>query len=145
MSYATLDVSTFTPANESPAMIPPAVSHEGRRTPYPVDRWVEEQMLEEDLRAVLRMIRPHGRERLTGWKEYRTGGAGFRVTVSWDPQLEKGNEPLAVPNMTDVVEALLIGSAVEQDDLTPREEFDHYRTVVSELNRRIDEMESCYT
>ena len=112
---------------------------------YPVDRWVEEQMLEEDLRAILRMIRPHGRERLSGWKEYRTGGANFRVTVSWDPQIERGDESLAVPNMADVLEVLLVGSAVEQDELTAQEEFGHYRAVVAELGRRVDEMESCYT
>lgn len=145
MSYATMDVRTFIPSTDSPEMAPACSAPQGRKPVYPVDRWVEEQMLEEDLRAVLRMIRPHGRERLSGWKEYRTGGAGFRVTVSWDPELEKGGEPLAVPNMTDVLEALLIGSAVEQDDLTPREEFDHYRAAVAEVNRRIDEMESCYT
>ena len=145
MAYATMDVPTFIPATDSPAMVPLGGAAQGRKPAYPVDRWVEEQMLEEDLRAVLRMIRPHGRERLSGWKEYRTGGAGFRVTVSWDPELEKGGEPLAVPNMTDVLEALLIGSAVEQDDLTPHEEFDHYRAAVAEVNRRIDEMESCYT
>jgi hypothetical protein len=112
---------------------------------YPVDRWVEEQMLEEDLRAILRMIRPHGRERLSGWKEYRTGGANFRVTVSWDPQIERDRETLAVPKMADVLEALLVGSAVEQDELTAQEEFGHYRAVVAELGRRVDEMESCYT
>jgi hypothetical protein len=130
---------------ESHAMRMPATDPPRRPTSYPVDRWVEEQMLEEDLRAVLRMIRPHGRERLSGWKEYRTGGAGFRVTVSWDPDTERPVEPLAVPNMTDVIEALLIGSAVDQDDLTAQEEFDQYRAVVAELGKRIDEMERCYT
>lgn len=127
---------------------PRSINRNGERTQaahYPVDRWVEEQMLEEDLRAILRMIRPHGRERLSGWKEYRTGGANFRVTVSWDPQIERDQETLAVPNMADVLEALLVGSAVEQDELTAQEEFGHYRAVVAELGRRVDEMESCYT
>ena len=115
--------------------------------PHAVDRWVTEQMFEEDLRAVLRMVRPHGRERLMGWKEYRTGGANFRVTVSWDEALFETPEPepLYVPKMADVVEALLIGSAKHQDELTPEEEFGHYRAVVAELGKRIDEMERCYT
>ena len=52
------------------------------------DRWVNEQMFEEDVRAVLRMMRPHGRERLQGWREYRTGGSHFRVTISWDDEFE---------------------------------------------------------
>jgi hypothetical protein len=113
---------------------------------HAVDRWVTEQMFEEDLRAVLRMMRPHGRERLMGWKEYRTGGADFRVTVSWDEPFEPAEpEPLTVPRMADVIEALLIGSAKNQDELSPQEEFGHYRAVVAELSRRIDEMESCYT
>ena len=114
---------------------------------HAVDRWVTEQMFEEDLRAVLRMVRPHGRERLMGWKEYRTGGANFRVTVSWDEDLFEapGPQPLYVPNMADVLEALLIGSARNQDELTPEDEFGHYRAVVEELGKRIDEMERCYT
>lgn len=143
MLHATMD---------APADTTTTSSHARRTSPqscppqsYPVDRWVEEQMLEEDLRTVLRMMRPHGRERLSGWKEYRTGGAHFRVTVSWDPQIEQRDEPLAVPNMADVLEALLVGSAVEQDELTAQQEFGYYRAVVAELGRRVDEMESCYT
>jgi hypothetical protein len=135
-----------------------------------VERWVDEQIFEEDVRAVLQMLRPHRRERLMGWKEYRTGGSDFRVTVSWTRQFEEtpptrtlmigstpvkqpaprgGNErhehPLMIPHMTDVMEAFLIGSAKDQDELTPQEEFGYYRAVVSELARRIDEMEACYT
>ena len=33
-----------------------------------VDRFVEEQMFEEDVRAVLNMLRPNRRERLAGWQ-----------------------------------------------------------------------------
>src|SRR5688572_29793108 len=57
--------------------------------PSPLDaglhRWEQEQLFEEDLRAVLNMLRPNRQERLLGWSEYRTGGAGFRATISWDP------------------------------------------------------------
>jgi hypothetical protein len=137
-----------------------------RRESLAVDRWVDEQMLEEDVRAVLKMMRPHRRERLMGWQEYRTGGANFRVTVSWNGEFEKTpptrtlmigssavtqpsdaprNHPLVVPHMTDVIEAFLIGSAKDQDEITAEEEFGYYRAVVAELARRIDEMEACYT
>jgi hypothetical protein len=111
------------------------------------DAWMREQMFEEDVRAVLAMMRPHGRERLMGWKEYRTGGPHFRVTVSWDDSFERTNvvQPLVVPNMTDVLENLLVGSSRENGDLPPKEEFDHYRSVVRELYKRINEMEQCYT
>ncbi len=111
------------------------------------DVWMREQMFEEDVRAVLSMMRPHGRERLLGWKEYRTGGPHFRVTVSWDAQFEATNrpQPLAVPNMADVMENLLVGSSKDNGDMPPKEEFDHYRAVVRELYKRINEMESCYT
>src|SRR4051794_21338123 len=77
-----------------------------------VDRFVEEQMFEEDLRAVMLMLRPHRNERLAGWQEYRTGGAQFRATVSWDPEFagEAGDDGLAIPKMADVLEAILVGS-----------------------------------
>ena len=111
------------------------------------DLWVKEQLFEEDVRAVLQMMRPHGRERLMGWTEYRTGGSHFRVTVSWDNQFGRDakREPLVVPNMTDVLETLLVGSSKESGDLTPAEEFARYREVVRELYKRIDDMEACYT
>lgn len=57
----------------------PSLKHSGA-----ADRWMQEQLFEEDVRAVLNMMRPHRRERLAGWSEYRTGGANFRVTISWD-------------------------------------------------------------
>ena len=141
-----------------------------RRESLAVERWVDEQMFEEDLRAVLTMMRPHRRERLMGWKEYRAGGANFRVTVSWNGEFEQApptrtlmigpcavtqpapptprgpaQHPLVVPHMTDVIEAFLIGSAKDQDEITAQEEFGYYRAVVAELARRIDEMEACYT
>jgi hypothetical protein len=113
------------------------------------DLWVKEQMFEEDVRAVLMMMRPHGRERLMGWNEYRTGGAHFRVTVSWDGDFERTARPqrdaLAVPNLADVIEALLVGSSKGAGELPPHEEFGQYRAVVRELGKRIDELEACYT
>ena len=110
------------------------------------DAWVREQVFEEDVRAVLRMMRPHGRERLMGWKEYRCGGQHFRITVSWDEQFESTNraQPLTVPNMADVMENLLVGSSKDSGDLPPREELDHYRAVIRELYQRLDAMENCY-
>src|SRR5436190_19565311 len=102
-----------------------------------MDRWVQEQVFEEDVRAVIGMLRPHRRERLLGWSEHRTGGAHFRVTVSWDEHLEqrRKNQPLVVPQMADVLETLLVGSAKDQDELQPKEEFELYRSVVRELHR----------
>jgi hypothetical protein len=111
-----------------------------------VDRWVNEQMFEEDVRAVLRMMRPHGRERLQGWKEYRTGGAHFRVTVSWDDEFEitAPNDPLAVPHIADVIETLLVGSAKRQDELSAPEEFEQYRQVLRDVYGRLQEQQACY-
>jgi len=112
-----------------------------RRPQTGVDRWVKEQMFEEDLRAVIRMIRPHQRERLMGWNEYRTGGAHFRATVSWDEDFEehKADQPLNVPHMAEVLESLLIGSARSECELTAEQEFGLYRDVVLELLRRLEE------
>lgn len=118
-----------------------------------VDRWAEEQLFEEDLRSVLTMLRPHRRERLMGWSEYRTGGAHFRATVTWDPEFElraadggqsHAEAQLAVPRMADVLESILVGSARHQDELHAEEEFEIYREVVRELHRRLDEMQRCY-
>lgn len=114
---------------------------------HAAERWVAEQIFEEDVRSVLRMLRPHRRERVLGWNEYRTGGAHFRVTVSWDGQYQAESQagPLHVPHLADVMESLRVGSAKDQDELSAAEEFGHYRAVVQELARRIDEKESCYT
>jgi hypothetical protein len=112
-----------------------------------VERWVDEQMFEEDVRTVLKMMRPHRHERLMGWKEYRTGGANFRVTVSWNSAFEATDpdRPLSIPHMTDVIEAFLVGSARDQDQITAPEEFGRYRAVAAELLKRIDEMEACHS
>jgi len=118
------------------------------------DRFLEEQLFEEDLRAMLTIMRPNRRERLMGWSEYRTGGAHFRATISWDPSLEQTpadtriaqrlDQQLAVPRLTDVLESILVGSVKNQDELQAAEEFEIYRGVVRELHRRLDEMQSCY-
>ncbi len=114
-----------------------------------VDRFAEEQMFEEDVRTVLSLMRPHRNERLMGWSEYRTGGAGFRATISWDDAFEQagGSEydrNLTIPRLTDVLENILVGSVKNQDELHAAEEFEIYRGVVRELYRRLDEMQSCY-
>ena len=111
-----------------------------------VDRFVEEQMFEEDLRAVIRMLRPNRQQRLEGWQEYRTGGAQFRATISWDPRFaaDAQDEALIVPHITDILESILVGSTRAQDELTAEEEFGIYRGVVRELYRRLNELESRY-
>jgi len=114
-----------------------------------VERFVDDQMFEQDVRAVISMMRPHRRERLMGWTEYRTGGADFRATISWDKSFERQHQSpedrrLSVPRLTDVLESILVGSARDQDELTAAEEFEIYRGVVRELHRRLDEMQSCY-
>jgi len=113
---------------------------------HQMDRWVEEQIFEEDVRAMVQFLRPHRCERMLGWKEMRSGGANFRVTVSWDAESDQANGfgKLNVPNMADVLEAILIGSAKNQDQLSAAEEFALYRNVATELLRRIDEMQACY-
>jgi hypothetical protein len=110
------------------------------------DRWMEEQLFEEDVRAVLAMMRPNRQERLAGWSEYRTGGAHFRATISWDKEFEhtSPSNPLRVPAIADVLEAILVGSARNQDELTAVEEFEIYRDVVCELYRRLDQLQACY-
>jgi hypothetical protein len=117
----------------------------------PADRWAEEQMFEEDVRAVLSMMRPNRRERLLGWTEYRTGGSHFRATVSWDEQFElEGAGALPngartrIPNMADVLEAILVGSAVHDDDMPAAEEFELYRGILREVYRRLDDLQGCY-
>ena len=111
------------------------------------DRWMDEQLFEEDVRAVLRMLRPNRRERLEGWSEYRTGGAEFRVTVNWSPHCPQDGEMSAwrVPRIVEVLESLLVGSARGADEIPPQVEFQLYREVVEQLQRRLDELEPCYT
>lgn len=131
------------------------LAERGRRVGPPsparqaADRFEEEQLFEEDVRAALSLMRPHRRERLMGWSEYRTGGAQFRATISWEPGFEGEDGPeaeksLTVPHMTDVLESILVGSVKNQDEIPAKEEFEIYRGVVRELYRRLDEMQSCY-
>jgi hypothetical protein len=110
------------------------------------DRWMEEQLFEEDIRAIVSMLRPNRQERMAGWQEYRTGGKHFRVTISWDDHFELACDgpSLRVPCMAEVLETILVGSATHQDDLTPAEEFDLYRQIVRELSERLDSLQACY-
>ena len=127
----------------------------GSSTEVGLSRWEQEQLFEEDLRAVLNMLRPNRAERLLGWSEYRTGGDGFRATISWDPKTAErparrkpGHNPaddhFVVPQMTDVLESILVGSVRNADEMHAKEEFEIYRGVVRELSRRLDEMQRCY-
>ncbi len=111
-----------------------------------VDPWAEAQMFEEDVRAVVSMLRPHRNERLAGWTDYRTGNRHFRATVSWDEEFESRDQTpaLIVPCMADVLETILVGSARNPDSLTAEQEFDLYRRVVHELIRRLDELQACH-
>ncbi len=111
------------------------------------DRWMEEQLFEEDVRTVLRLLRPNRRERLEGWSEYRTGGADFRVTVSWSKDFPHEGEAQhwRVPRIAEVLEALLVGSVRGIDEIPPEAEFRLYRDAVERLRRRLDELEPCYT
>ena len=121
-----------------------------------LSRWEDEQLFEEDLRAVLNMLRPNRAERLLGWSEYRTGGNGFRATISWDPAAadqrpsrrkpgaNPADEHFVIPQMTDVLESILVGSIRNADEMMAKQEFEIYREVVRELHRRLDEMQRCY-
>ena len=111
-----------------------------------VDRFTEEQLFEEDVRAVLMMMRPNRQERLAGWSEYRTGGAHYRATISWDQAHEQtaADDGLLVPHLAEVLETILVGAVKDQDELHASEEFEIYRGVVRELYRRLDEMQACY-
>ena len=117
-----------------------------RMTESGVDPFLDEQLFEEDVREVLRMLRPHRRERLQGWEEYRTGGADFRATISWHLDFARGSddEELLVPRMADVLESILVGSARRQDQLTADQEFALYKRIVRRLYHRLDELESRY-
>jgi hypothetical protein len=118
----------------------------------PVDRWVDEQMFEEDVRAVLQMMRPNRQERLRGWAEHRTGGQDFRVTVSWDPAAPSASSPavaepealLTVPRMSEVIASLLIGSARAEADLSGDQECDAYLAVLGEVARRVEELRGSF-
>jgi hypothetical protein len=109
-----------------------------------LSQWKSEMDFEEDVRDILKLLRPHRGERLKGWNEHRTRGDGFRVTVSWDPSHEETHEPFCIPKIADVIESLLVGSAREQDLLDPHAEFELYASVVRELDARLRELRSRY-
>ena len=145
-SDLTLDTSINTHATEAAASSAAELG---------LSRWEQEQLFEEDLRAVLNMLRPNRAERLLGWSEYRTGGDGFRATISWDPKAtdrparrKPGHNPaddhFVIPQMTDVLESILVGSVRGADEMAAEREFEIYREVIRELHRRLDEMQRCY-
>lgn len=149
-------IESFKPEPEftEPEFTKPAAAHPVPQMPAAkpsyqvepnVDLWVNEQLFEEDVRAVLRMY-ANSRERLQGWNEYRTGGAHFRVTISWDDefQITDADQSLAVPHMTDVLETLLVGSARNQDEMNVTDEFEQYRKIARELYHRLEQRQSCY-
>lgn len=120
--------------------------------------WLEDAMFQNHLCDVLARMRPHRVERLAGWREYRVRGDGFRVSVAWDPQRNAGSDSrgdrgetrrapdadLAIPDMVEVLEAILVGSVNNQDSLDPAEEFARYSRVVRELADRLEAMRACY-
>ena len=134
----------YTPDGHGSGQMPPPMM--GLAT-NDVDRWVEEQMFEEDVRAVMKMMRPNRRERLSGWNEYRTGGSHYRITVSWDDEFQitaGDNTASAVPHLADVIETLLVGSAKNAEEQSPADEFDTYRQVVRDVYQRLQQRQACY-
>jgi len=110
-----------------------------------LSQWKSEMDFEEDVRDLLKLLRPNRAERVKGWRDYRTKGDGYRVTVSWDPSLESLLQgPFCIPRMADVLESILVGSAREQDLLDPQAEFELYAGIVRELTERLKEMRSRY-
>jgi len=54
------------------------------------------------------------------------------------------DEHFVVPQMTNLLESILVGSVKNADELAAKQEFDLYRQVIRELGRRLDEMQRCY-
>jgi len=131
------------PARRQPPRAP-AATEETART---LDRWADEELFEEDLRTVMQMMRPHRRERLMGWSEYRTGGRHFRATISWDetfaadassqPDPQPCDDCFTIPNFADVLESLLIGSIRPDADLTPEQRTAAYQALLRDLTHRL--------
>lgn len=113
--------------------------------PERVARWLAEQAMAADVRAALVAMDPNRREAWCGWREHRTRTAELSVTVSWAERFAAGDDGrFVVPHLAGVLEALLVGAAAGQDELSVADECDLYRDVVGELARRIDAIESCY-
>lgn len=124
----------------------PFKSETNERDAY-LSQWKTEMDFEEDVRDLLKILRPHRAQRLEGWSEHRVRGEGFRVTVSWDPTHENtlmNGSAFCVPQIADVLESILVGSAKEQDLLDPQAEFEMYANVVRELGERLRELRSRY-
>ena len=110
-----------------------------------VARFLAEADLADDVRSALASADPNRREAWAGWAEHRTRTAGLSVTVSWADRFARGDDRrFVVPHLAAVLEALLVGAAADQDDLTVADECDLYRAVVGDLARRIDAIEACY-
>ena len=109
-----------------------------------IDRFVEEQLFEEDVRAIVSMIRPNRRERLQGWSEYRTGGKHFRATISWDQEYAErpAEEAVSIPHLAEVLETIILGSVKSDAELPAAEEFAIYHGVVLDLLKRLEEARS---
>jgi hypothetical protein len=107
-----------------------------------LDRWADEELFEEDLRTVLRMIRPHRRERLLGWNEHRTGGRHFRATISWDdalaadapatPDPSPTDDCFTIPNLPDILESLLTSAIRPGADRATA-----YQSLLRDLSHRL--------
>ena len=108
----------------------------------PLTQWQHDLAVEQDVRTLLQILRPHGLRQVAGWNEHRCVGDHFRVTVSWDDALHRAgvNEPYVIPRLADVMESILVGSARNQDELTPEAEFALYRAIVRELGQRLDSL-----
>ena len=109
--------------------------------------WPREHVTDAEIDELLKILEASNKaaERNLAWIEQRSRGEGFRVTVSFDPDIVSAETDLfSIPRITDVLEAVLIGSARNQDELQPEEEFELYAMVVRDLAARIQELRSRY-
>src|SRR5256885_13497724 len=87
-----------------------------------MDRWVAEQIFEEDVRALVNFLRPHRHERLLGWNEMRSGGGGVLGGGSGGGEnggpKREGRPPRAEKKKG--VESILVGLGREPEGVTPR-------------------------
>ena len=109
--------------------------------------WPRDHVTDQEIDELLKILQASNEaaERNLAWIENRSRGEGFRVTVSWDPEISPTEADLfTIPRITDVLEAVLIGSARNQDDLDHNEEFELYAMVVRDLAARVQELRSRY-
>ena len=94
-----------------------------------------------------------------GWSEYRTGGKDFRATISWDEQAVGDSADIlapsdadeaaltklfTLPNVIDVLEAVLIGSIKTDLELNCEQECEAYRRVLKAVEQRVTQFQECY-